>query len=141
MNNLELERLLEGYPVQVCAANQIRKQKGKFVIANTDTSDGPGKHWVTFYFPKQGPYEFFDSLGKKPNDYNVGFETVLTNKFWMVCDPIQDTKSDTCGLYCVYYIITKCTGRTIKDIVKPFNVYNRQWNDIYVKNVVNKHKL
>lgn len=63
MNNLELERLLEGYPVQVCAADQLRANKGQFVITNTDTSDGPGKHWVTFYFPKRGPYEFFDSLG------------------------------------------------------------------------------
>jgi hypothetical protein len=101
MNNLELERLLEEYPVRVRAADQIRKQKGKLVIANTDTSNGPGKHWVFFYFRRHEPFEFFYSLGQKPIDYSVGFETLLTNKFWMVCEPIQVTKSNTCGLYCV----------------------------------------
>ena len=70
MNNYQLETMLRGYPVTVCTADEIRKQRGRFVIANTDTSDGNGgKHWVVFYFPKLGPYEFFDSIGNTPESY------------------------------------------------------------------------
>lgn len=141
MNNLELERLLFGYPVTVCASDKVRIKKGHFVISNTDTSDGPGKHWVTFYFPVNGPDEFFDSLGKRPENYRTGFETILKKTFWMNCDPIQDSRSDICALYCVYYVMNRCTGMTLKDIVKPFNVYNREWNDKYVETFVNKNKL
>ena len=42
------------------------KKRPSFVIANTDVSSGPGKHWVTFFFPKHGKPEFFDSLGLRP---------------------------------------------------------------------------
>ena len=50
MNNTELQRLLKGYPVKTRAADEVRVEKGRFIIANTVTTDGPGKHWVTFYF-------------------------------------------------------------------------------------------
>ena len=95
---------------------------GKFVIANTDTSDGPGKHWVTFFFINQGPYEFFDSLGKTPEFCNVGFETMLQTPYLMNCNCLQDFGSDTCGLYCVYYVMYRYAGMTMKDLIHPFNV-------------------
>ena len=137
MNNFELYELLRDYPVSVCAADQIRMKRGQFVISNTDTSDGPGKHWVAFYFPTRGPYEFFDSLGHTPNSYQVGLEKFLLNSYWTNCDRLQDYGSDTCGYYCAYYVMTRWTGRTFEDIVKPFNVYNLSENDSYVVHYVN----
>ena len=47
-------------------------------ISNMNTSQGRGEHWVTFYCPKRGPFEVFDSLGHMPEDYEVGFE-ILNN--------------------------------------------------------------
>ena len=140
MNNIQLRTLLNDYPVTVCAANQIRKRTGRFVISNTDTSKGLGKHWVTFYFPTDGPDEFFDSLGHTPEHYHVGFEQLLQNPYWMICDPIQDTNSDVCGLYCIYYVMNRYLKKTMKDIVAPFNVHNRAWNDKFVVEYVNKNK-
>ena len=75
-------------------------ERGRFVISNTDTSQGPGKHWVTFYFPKRGPYEFFDSLGNRPEDYGVGFEKILNKKYLMSFGQLQQATSNVCGLYC-----------------------------------------
>ena len=45
-----------------------------------DTSQGRGEHWVTFCFPKLGPYEFFDSLGHMPEEYPFGFEKIVNKK-------------------------------------------------------------
>ena len=38
-------------------------------IANVDTSDKPGSHWVAFYFTKDRKGEFFDSYGLPPSNY------------------------------------------------------------------------
>ena len=69
------------YPVSICTAEHLKVQRGRFVISNTDTSQVPGEHWVTFYFPKGSPYEFFDSLGQMTEDYAVGFEKILNKKY------------------------------------------------------------
>ena len=50
--------MLLGYPVTICTADQLKIQRGRFFISNTDTSQSPGEHWVSFYFPKRGPFEF-----------------------------------------------------------------------------------
>ena len=136
MNNFQLQELLEGYPVTICAADQIKRQNGRFVIANTDTSLGPGEHWVTFYFPKRGPDEFFDSLGNAPIDYEAGFERALTKPYWMICNRLQDSNSNTCGLYCLYYVMERYGGRTMEDIVKPFLIHTLKKNDNFVKEYV-----
>ena len=77
MNSKQLYDMLLGYPVTICTADQLKIQRGRFFISNTDTSQGPGEHWVTFYFPKRGPFEFYDSLGHMPEYYGVGFEKIL----------------------------------------------------------------
>ena len=69
--------MLLGYPVTICTADQLKMQRGRIVISNTDTCQGPGQHCVTFYFQKLGPFEFFDSLGHRAEYYGVGFEKIL----------------------------------------------------------------
>lgn len=135
MNNLELQRILRGYPVSVCSADTIKKNR--FVIANTDTRGGPGKHWVTFCFTDKGPDEFFDSLGKTPEYYSVGFERVLQGDYLTISDRLQDFKSDTCGLYCIYYVMCRYAGMTFKDLVKVFSVSELEMNDQFVRTFVN----
>ena len=83
MDSKQLNDILLGYPNSICSADQIKIQRGRSVISNTDNSQGPGKHWVTFYFPKRDPYEFFDSRGNRPEDYGVGFEMILNKKYLM----------------------------------------------------------
>ena len=140
MNNYQLQHILRVYPVTVCAADEIRKQKGRFVIANTDTCEGPGKHWVTFYFPKRGHYEFFDSMGNSPESYGVGFEKILDRKYLMYNGQLQQSFSNVCGLYCIYYVMCRYRGRTMTSIVKEFNPRQKKQNDRLVvskmKNIV-----
>ena len=134
MNNLELQRILRGYPVSVCSADTIKKNR--FVIANTDTRGGPGKHWVSFHFTDRGPDEFFDSLGKTPDYYN--FEGVLEKPYLTIQNRLQDFGSNTCGLYCIYYVLCRYAGMSMMDLVNVFSVRELELNDRLVRTFVNK---
>jgi hypothetical protein len=46
MNIYDLEEMLNEYPVTVCTADKIQIRRGEFVISNTGTSEGSGKHEV-----------------------------------------------------------------------------------------------
>ena len=37
---------------------KIPRQRPSVIIANTDDSSGPGKHWVVFFFPKRENLNF-----------------------------------------------------------------------------------
>ena len=102
---------------------------GKFVIFNTDTSQGPEKYSVTFYFPKCSPYEFFDSPGNRLEDYGVGFEKILNKKYLMSFGQLQQATSNVCGLYCAYYVMKRHQRKTMKDIEKDFNPRQKKRND------------
>ena len=72
MNRKQLYNMLIGYQViRWPYADHLKIQRGRYVISNMDTSQGRGEHWVTFCFPKLGPYEFFDPLGHMPNPYKT----------------------------------------------------------------------
>ena len=121
MNSKQLYDLLLGYQVTICTADQLKIQRGRFFISNTDTSQGPGEHWVTFYFPKRGPFEFFDSLGHMTEDYGVGLEKILKEipqKRWSITAIYIQCVRSILRLLCY----KRHQGKTMKDIVKEFNV-------------------
>ena len=105
MNSKQLRDMLLGYPVSICTAIHFKIQRGRFVISNTDTSQGPGTHWVTFYFPKRCPYQFFDSLGQILEDFAIGFEKILNKKYLKNAGQLQQSTSNVCGFYCAYYVV------------------------------------
>lgn len=134
MNNFQISSLLEGYPVVICSANEVKYEKGMFVISNTMSSEDPGEHWVAFYFPKNGPNEFMDSMGNTPDYYDVGFEKVL-GTYLMTTDRIQNSKSDMCGLYCIYYVMRRHAGFSMKTLLSIFNTGNGQVNDWTLRDI------
>ena len=42
---------------------------------------------------------------------------------------ISISTSNVCGLYCAYYVMKRHQGKTMKDIVKDFNVKQKKRND------------
>ena len=42
-------------------------------IANVDTSDKPGSHWIAFYVTKDQKGEFFDSYELPPSSFTGTF--------------------------------------------------------------------
>ena len=84
---------------------------------------------MIFYFPKGGPFKFFDSLGHMPDYYNVGFEKILNKKYLKNVGHLQQSTSNVCGLYCTYYVIKRHEGKTMMAILKDFNLQQKKRND------------
>ena len=112
MDSKQLNDILLEYPVSICSADQIKIQRGRFIISSTDTSQSPGKHRVTFYFPKRGLYEFF-----------------LNKKYLMSFGQLQQATSNVCGLYCAYYVMKGHQWKIMKHIVEDFNPHQKKRND------------
>lgn len=104
-------------------------------IANTDKSSEPGKHWVCFYFPKYSIPEYFDSYGVHPNKY---FERFLEGNYVKNINFIQHPKSTVCGQYVMFYILQRCNGYSIDEIVQMFDKNNLIQNDVLVNDYVEK---
>lgn len=116
----------------VLAADQLPmiQVKGKFYIINTDPSTKPGKHWIAVYMDETP--EFFDSLGQAPSTYKKEFEYFLINhgpEYIYNTQRIQNYGTDKCGEYCIYYVILRGMGFSMKQIVKRFSTVNLQYND------------
>jgi hypothetical protein len=125
MNSLEVECLVSktyyhrghyAHFVGVFSSDNIPRKFSKWpasLIANTDSSDEPGEHWVAFY--QHRPYsaiEYFDSYGNDPvyYDMNVPFEFESVNT-----TQLQSETSRVCGHYCVYYVTCRphCAAKAL----------------------------
>ena len=110
-------------------------------IANVDTSDKPGLHWIAFYFTKDREGEFFDSYGLTPSNYTGTFTPFLNNNSnsWTSNSvTLQSINSKVCGHYCLYYALFRCRNNSMSTIVHPFSQNKRQ-NDFLVKRFIETH--
>ena len=101
------------------------------LIANVDTHDKSGSHWVAFYFNKSRQGEFFDSYGRHPARCSPLFETFL-KKFSVTWTynkkSLQSFWSTVCGQYCLYYLLRRARRNSMASIISTFN-HNRTQND------------
>lgn len=87
------------------------------VVANTDTSDKGGRHWVAIYATSPTFAEYFDTSGRPPSglikEYLSKFSNVLTSD-----TPVQSPFTDVCGAYCIYFIMQRCSGKSFREITQ-----------------------
>ena len=110
-------------------------------IANVDTSDKPGSHWVAFYFTKDREGEYFDSYGQPPSSYSRTFTPFLNNNSnsWTFNSvTLQSINSKVCGHYCLYYAFFRCCNNSMSTIVHRFS-QNKRRNDFLVKRFIEKY--
>ena len=85
---------------------------------NTDTSDGPGEHWIAAFCDIRPELEYprmtyFDSYAHKPEPQIVELMTRWQGQWDVVSgqqpmrlsyNTVQHQKKDTeCGMYCLYF--------------------------------------
>jgi len=75
----------------------------KLLVANTDTSDGPGQHWIAISIDKHGNGQFFDSFGQPPTGtfrhyLNKHCRTWTYNKI-----QLQSAPSELCRMVHAYW--------------------------------------
>lgn len=103
------------------------------LVINTDLSTGRGIHWVAVYGDEDNR-EFFDSFGFPPLYYKIGIECTTSNSKILQC-----SNSQTCGHYCLYYLLFRCRGYPLSEIVSWFTS-DCMYNDILVSDFINQIK-
>ena len=109
-------------------------------IANVDTSEKPGSHWVAFYFTKDRKGEFFDSYGLPPGNYAGTFSSFLNNNSngWSFNSvTLQSIDSKVCGHYCLYYALFRSRQVSMSTILHRFSS-NKSRNDFLVQRFIEK---
>jgi len=100
-------------------------------IFNTNSSDKSGKHWLAVYFQSRDKGEFFDSYGHPPEYFSLDSNLNYNKK------RLQSIHSNVCGHYCLYYLLQRCRGVSMDDIVNTFG-NNYDCNDEYVANYMER---
>ena len=78
------------------------KQYPQSFVANVDTSEKPGTHWVAFYFVDDQHGEFFDSYGLPPHRYTKYFFLNRNAAQWTHNRKhLHSIFTDVCGYYCI----------------------------------------
>ena len=111
------------------------------LVVNTDNASDPGEHWVAMYFPADGPAEFFDSYGSESEAYNQFAHYLSSNAPSVVrsykC--LQNPLTSACGQYCIFFMIHRCHGASLQDIIRFFDKRSDTFvNDSFVTAWVNK---
>ncbi|GFU90556.1 uncharacterized protein TNCV_2574891 [Trichonephila clavipes] len=105
---LSRDRDASRYFIGVFPSDEIPLPKERAIlVANTDTRDQEGSHWLAMYIKDKNTLEFFDSYGFPPEMYGVHiskYAEQFTNVKWNK-KSIQSLTSNVCELYCVYFLL------------------------------------
>lgn len=132
-SNINLKKLINGH-----------KKLG--IIFNTDTSSGPGEHWISLFLDLSNKTIcFFDSVGEKPpkeieklmkeliqsakEKYNIKLKKIIN------CTQYQYGNS-ACGVFSLWFIISRLKGESCKII---FNKSKDKINDNTINNMRKKY--
>lgn len=111
--------------------------KGNIKIKEKDL---PGTHWVAMHIPEKGNIEYFDPLGMPPNETILKYteklrkegRTITYSNY--IIQPDESTLnpgevSNTCGHFCVLFILQKNLGMDFLDFLHQFNLTNPTENE------------
>jgi hypothetical protein len=137
MNTTQLRRVLlsERQYGGVCPADRlpsIVRPRPRLYIVNTDVSGRPGTHWVAFYFPRRGPVDFFDPSRHAPEYYHRRFKRVVSangTRYMYSNHRIQDFDTVTCGHFCLYYALCRCSGNSMRKVICSFSTTDLSANE------------
>lgn len=125
MNTHQIHHILSNEPTTrksfrgVYASDRLPKNPPKpaALVANLDPHNLGGSHWVAFYLPSKGPAEYYDSYGTLPIP---PFEKLLGHNYRRSIRTLQSPFSTVCGQYCIFFILKRCNGQSMHDIISSF---------------------
>ena len=106
------------------------------LIANLDTSNQAGSHWVAFYFPSRGLPEYMDSYGLPPLPQ---FKHFVKYNYRCNKEFLQSPFSAVCGQYCLYYLLKRNRLPSMNSVLSVFKSDDCYYNDVLVNDAINKH--
>ena len=130
------KKFLGVFPIDLLPLEKMKRPCS--IICNTDTSDKGGTHWIAIFIPKIGKIEYFDSFGLKPLNQEIykffdfnGVNYVYNNK------QIQSNESNTCGKFCVLFILFRSRNLNYRDFLNLFT-NDKIYNEKFVENLYKK---
>ena len=124
-------RALRANTIGVYAADHIPKilSPPVAIIANLDTANKPGSHWVAIYIDKNGYGVYFDSYGLAPTSSHH-LDRLRRNcvRFQWNKKLLQSFDSKVCGEYCIMFLHHMCSGSSLRAFCRIFS-YNTCRND------------
>jgi len=107
MNETQFKNELASRSFQgVFACNELRppmKLPASYIV-NTDPRSKPGIHWIAIYIDQNYIGEYFDSFGNKPDGDILKFLQRVCKKIFYNNKCLQNKKSISCGVYCIYFL-------------------------------------
>lgn len=139
---LSREKATKEYFLGVFPSDQLPKKIKSYpacFVCNVDKSTEPGTHWLAFYLPSSDKVEFFDSFGNEPTFFKGPISNYVSQFSLVTFNPhtLQSNVSAVCGQYCIYFLFSRCRGKTMKNIFSQF-VFKNICNDQLVYNFVAK---
>ena len=132
--DIRLARVFRG----VFAANTLPKflcsSTSHAFVVNTDPHYKPGKHWVAIYITPFKKAIYFDSFGLAPWQPEI-CKFIKENSLTLVYNstPIQSLISQTCGLFCIYFLQKMSKGISLAEMLAVFNPYDPVYNDLFIQ--------
>ena len=111
------------------------------LVVNPDEMGMTGSHWLALYVAGSHG-EFFDSLGKPLSSYDrritiffakVGCSIVTSN-----VNRFQLQGSVSCGKYCLYYLVYRTLGYSVRRILSSLSTFSREKNEEIVNVFLSK---
>ena len=119
-------------------------KKDHFIICNTDSSKGPGKHWYCLLKSEPTILECFDSLGVderkkeflRANCKLKGIEEIEFN-----VTSLQPDDSTSCGQFVLFFIIQRSHNKdmSFSDLLNDIFSPSKEANEEIVLNFFNDH--
>lgn len=83
--------------------------------------------------------EFFDSYGNDPAFFRGPVSNFASNFYSVMYNPLtlQSNNTAVCGQYCIFYLYSRCRGKTLKHVLSYF-ISENLCNDQRVYNFVAK---
>ena len=89
------------------------------------------------YIDREGLPEYLDSFGRPPPREIKDFLCTYAESWNYNHVPVQEHYSTTCGQFVVFYIYQRCSGLTLKSILrKYFNPHAKIMNDVLVETLL-----
>ena len=125
----------------VFAADMVPSRISKLpslIVANTDISTLPGRHWIAMYIGNDGAGYYFHSLGRPPQQYFLNFMKGNSHSWICNTNQIQSLTSYVYGHYCSAFAYFVCRGKSMNTFLLNFK-RDRYLNDLDVKRFVEKN--
>lgn len=136
LNNIQLIEILKQdnitkkYFLGVFSINTLPKKINKYpslFILNTSPSNVKEGHWLAIYIDKNQKLEFFDSYGLNPKFYKLNsYINKISKSFSYNKIRYQSYFSNTCGYFCLIYLLLKCRKISIKRIFSKNTIKNEK---------------